>query len=106
MQEPVQISNMKRQTLHERTDIFPTHRDDYLFSGWTFGCHLDMWFWFDLAIDNVIYLINLLSIEGREHIFDFQNIRRFVGHFSCLSVRFARIVGIAIDVIFDHRFVG
>ena len=83
---------MKRRALYERIDIFPAHRDDDLFSGWTLCCHLDARFWFSLTIDNVVYLINLLSIEGRERFFDFQKFRCVVGHFGCLSVRLARIV--------------
>jgi len=57
---------MKRQALYERIGIVPTHRDNYLFPRRTFGCYLDMQFWFGLAIDNVINLVNLLSVEGRE----------------------------------------
>jgi len=63
---------MKGQALHERIDIVPAHRDNYLFPKRTFGRHLDTQFWFGLAIDNIINLVNLLSIEGRKCFFDFQ----------------------------------
>jgi len=97
---------MKRQALHERIDIVPAHRNNYLFSRRTFGCHLDTWFWFGLAIDNVINLVNLLSVEGREHFFDFQYFQRVVGCFGGLSIRLARIVDITLNFVFNCRFIG
>jgi len=96
---------MKRQALHERIDIVPAHRNNYLFPRRIFGHHLDMRFWFGLAIDNVINLVNLLSIEEREHFFDFQYFRCVVGHFGGLSVRLARIVDITLNFVFNHRFI-
>ena len=83
---------MKRRALHERISIFPAYRDDNLFSGWTLCHHLDARFWFGLTIDDVVYLINLLSIEEREYFFDFQNLQCVVERFGCLSIRLAKIV--------------
>ena len=66
---------MKRRVLHEKEDIFTTHGDNDLFSRQSFGCHLDTRFGFVLAIDNVVYLIDLVGIEGWEHFLNFQNFR-------------------------------
>ena len=51
---------MKRRALHERDNVFTAHRDDYLFSQWSFGGHPDTWLSFVLAIDEIVNLIDFL----------------------------------------------
>ena len=80
---------MKRRVFHEVVDIVTTHRDNNLFSRWTFGCHLDARFWFILAVDNAVNLIDLFGIEGWEGLFDFEYFQCVGGRFGGLGVRFA-----------------
>ena len=44
--------------------MFTAHGNNNLFSRQSLGCHLDTQFGFVLAVDDVVYLVNLLGIEG------------------------------------------
>ena len=91
---------MKRQVLYEVVDIITTHQDNNLFSRWTFGCHLNTWCWFILAVDNAVNLINLFGIEGWESLFDFEYFQCVGGRFGGLGIRFAGVVVLALVSVF------
>ena len=106
MQKSIQVSHMKKQTLYERIDVFPTHSDDHLFSGWTLCHHLDMRFRFGLTVDNAFNRIDFLSTERRECFFNFQNFWRVGGYFGSLGVRLVQVVRITVVFAVDWMFVG
>ena len=64
---------MKRRALHKGRDIVTAHGDNNLFSRQSLGCHLDARFRLNLAIDDIVDLINFLGIKGWECFLDFQN---------------------------------
>jgi len=64
---------MKRAVLHELSNVIPTHRNDNLLSGWSFGCHLNVWFGLWITINNVMDLVDFLSIKGWEILFNFDD---------------------------------
>ena len=62
---------MKGQIFHERDDIIATYRYDYLFPRWTFCGHSNMWFGIGRAVNDIVDLVDLLSVKGRECFLDF-----------------------------------
>ena len=72
---PVDVSYMKEQIFHEDTNVVAAHWNNDLFLRETLSCHLDMWLWFRVAFDNVIDLIDLLSIESQECFLDLEDFR-------------------------------
>ena len=69
----VDISHIEGQIFHKDTVVLTAHQNNNLLSRGTLSCHLDLWFWLWVAFDNVINLINLLSIKSQECFLDLEN---------------------------------
>jgi len=66
---------VKRVVFYELSDVITTHRNDNLLSGQSFGHHLNVWFGLWITIDNIMDLVNFLSIKGWEILFNFDDLR-------------------------------
>ena len=73
----------------------------YLRRSWHLGCRLNIQFRLGVVLDNVVYLINLLCIEGQECFLDFEDLRCVCSRFGDLSIwywwffDFIRLLGFA-----------
>ena len=67
---------MKGRVFHEGIDVVFAYRDNYLFPQGTFGCHLNLRLQLQISFNNVVDLVNFLSIESWKCFFDLENIRR------------------------------
>jgi len=66
---------MKGQVFHEGIDVVFAHGDDYLFSQETFGCHLNLRLQLWISFNNVVDLVNFLSVESWKCFLDLENVR-------------------------------
>ena len=64
---------MESQIFHENTVVLAAHQNNDLFSRGTLSCHLDLWFWLQIAFNNVINLINLFCIKSQECFLDLED---------------------------------
>ena len=69
----VDISHMESQIFHEDTVVLAAHWNNNLLFRGILSHHLDSWFWLQVAFDDVINLINLLSIKSQECFLDLEN---------------------------------
>ena len=51
--------------------LLPPIENNYLFPRRTFCGHSDTWFGIGRAVKDIVDLVDLLSIKGREHFLDF-----------------------------------
>ena len=74
LKKSVDICYMSSQVSYKGV-IVDAYCDDNLFSRRFFYSHLDAWFWFQIALDDVVDLVNFLHIKSREQFFDFEYLR-------------------------------
>ena len=65
---------MKRAIFHKLNNVIATHWNGNLLSAQSFGCYLNAWFGLWITIDNVIDLVNFLSIKDWKILFNFDDI--------------------------------
>ena len=66
---------MSSQVSHENVVVINAYWDDYLFSRRSFRSHLDVGFWFQVALDDVIDLVDFLCIKSRKRFFDSEHLK-------------------------------
>ena len=71
----VNVSDVKGRVLHEGRYIVSAHQNDDVFPRRTFSSRLDSRFLLVFSINNAVYLINFLSVQGGKCFFDFQDIK-------------------------------
>ena len=69
----VDISHVEGQIPHKDTVVLATHQNNNLLSRGTPSHHLDSWFWLWVAFNDIVNLINLLSIKSWECFLDLEN---------------------------------
>ena len=77
-----------------------------MFSRWTFGCHLDVWLWFALSIDNAVYLVDFTGIKRWKYLFDLQDIGRVGRVVGGLSIRFGCRFASGVFSVITRRIFG
>ena len=93
----VDTRNVSRRVFYKSVIVIVAHRNNYLFPWWPFHGHLDTRLRLLVTFDNVVYLINLLFIEGWERFLDLEHLRGASWLFQSLSIRFSWLLG------FHHR---
>ena len=82
---------MAATLFHELLYIVTVHWNNDLFSGWTLGGHVNIWFRLTTTINDFLYVPNFVCLERGESIFNLENFCSVVARLRCLSIQFPRL---------------
>ena len=102
---PVDISYIESQVFYEITVVLAAHQNNDLFSRGTLSCHLDSWFWLQVAFNDVVNLTNLLYIKSRECFLDHKDFQSVCSWFASLSIQHGWFLGFSQFPGFNQRFI-
>ena len=82
---------MAATLFYELLYIVTVHQNNDLFSGWTLGGHVNIWFRLTTTINDFLYVPNFVCLERGESIFNLENFCSVVARLRCLSIQFPRL---------------